>query len=65
MKINNMDDVISQGIKTQIELNKLQGKTIDFLEKRIVQLNERIDSQTRFINGLCNELNQIRGMVAK
>lgn len=36
----NMDDVISQGIKTQIELNNLQNKTIDFLMDKIEKLEK-------------------------
>lgn len=35
-----MNDVISQAIKTQIELNTLQNKTIDYLQKRLEEVTK-------------------------
>lgn len=55
-----MDQVISEAIKTQIELNSLQSKTIEFLQKRIAQLENRISQQSRLMAKMANELDLIK-----
>lgn len=55
-----MDQVISEVIKTQIELNSLQSKTIEFLQKRIAQLENRISQQSHLMAKMANELDLIK-----